>query len=378
MGLNTTALNEWHKEHGKVVSFSGWELPVKFSGIQDEHMTVRENVGLFDISHMGRVLVEGEDATPFLEYLLTRDVDGLSNGKCGYSLVCNEMGGIKDDLVINKFSDEKYLVICNAVNRKKILNWFIFLEEFLEFYGEVDLDLKIEDKTDSTILIAVQGPKSESTLNKLVSGDLPDGRYTFKTMDVLGHESIVSRTGYTGEDGFEIIPLDIPNEPSESAVELWSSILEAGEEFDIKPCGLGSRDTLRLEAGMPLYGHELSEYITPLEAKLTFVVDLSEGKKFFGKAPLVEQKKNDLERVRVGFEVVEKGVPREGMEIRRDGEKIGEVTSGTFSPVLKKGIGMGYVPFEYSELGTSLDLLIRGKENEIEIVKWPFYTDRGE
>lgn len=383
MNLKRTALCEWHRTHGKMIPFAGWEMPVKFTSVVDEHLAVRNGVGIFDISHMGRLTIEGRGATPFLEHLLTRDVTRLSSGRCGYSPACNERGGIKDDLVINKFSKDKYIIICNAANRPKILKWLTSLRGFAsgliesasnEAFISPSPDVKIEDKTFSTSLLAVQGPKAEGTLKKITVSDLPERRYSFEVLEVSNSKSVVSRTGYTGEDGFEIIPLNIPNEPSSgNALDLWNSILKAGEEYGIKPCGLGARDTLRLEAGMCLYGNDITEQITPLEARLDFVVNLEKEAAFIGKDALVEQRGRGLEKIRIGFKMFDGGIPRRGMGIMKDGKCVGEVTSGTFSPILRKGIGMGYIPLEYSELGSEIGILIRGREVPARVVELPFY-----
>jgi len=369
MDLRKTHLYEWHKKRAKMVEFVGWYMPLWYEdtgGIIKEHLAVRENVGIFDVTHMGRFMVSGSDAEDFLQYVTTNNVKRLKKlGQGQYSVVCNENGGIKDDITLFKIEDNKYVVVVNAVNREKIYNWF--KEKSQNF------NVKIEDISDVTCMFAVQGPKAQSTLEKLTSDDLSGiKRYWCMLTKLGGYDTIVSRSGYTGEDGFEIIMLNVPFPEKEKAVDLWEKILEAGTEHGIKPCGLGARDTLRLEAGMVLYGNDIDETISPLEAGLRFVVKFKKGD-FIGRGALLKQKEEGLKRKRVGLKLSGRRVPRHGYEILKDHEKIGYVTSGAFSPILERGIGFGLINSEYAQVDETVKINIRGKLVDAKIVKWPFY-----
>ena len=352
-----------------MVEFVGWYMPLWYEdtgGIIKEHMAVRESVGIFDVTHMGRFLISGSGAESFLQYVTTNNVKRLKKlGQGHYSVVCNEKGGIKDDITLFRIEDNKYVMVTNAVNREKIYKWFKAKSQ--------DFDVKIEDISDITCMFAVQGPKARSTLEKLASDDLSGiKRYWCILTKLGGYNTIVSRSGYTGEDGFEIIMLDVPFSEKEKAVDLWEKILKAGKEYGIKPCGLGARDTLRLEAGMVLYGNDIDENISPLEARLGFVVKFKKGD-FIGREALLRQKEEGVKRKRVGLELFGRRVPRHGYEILRGNEKIGYVTSGAFSPILEKGIGLGLVNSEYTQTGEVVQINIRGKFVDAKIVKWPFY-----
>jgi len=369
MVLRKTHLYEWHKKRAKMVEFVGWHMPLWYKdtgGIIKEHMAVRESVGIFDVTHMGRFLISGSDAESFLQYVTTNNVKRLKKlGQGHYSVVCNEKGGIKDDITLFKIEDNKYVMVTNAVNREKIYKWFKAKSQ--------DFDVKIEDISDITCMFAVQGPRAQSTLEKLTSDDLSGIKRYWCVMTKLGgYDTIISRSGYTGEDGFEIIMLDVPFSEKEKAVDLWEKILEAGKEYGIKPCGLGARDTLRLEAGMVLYGNDIDENISPLEARLSFVVKFKKGD-FIGREALLRQKEEGVKRKRVGLELFGRRVPRHGYEILKGNEKIGYVTSGAFSPILEKGIGLGLVSSEYAQTGEVVQINIRGKFVSTKIVKWPFY-----
>jgi len=352
-----------------MVEFVGWYMPLWYEdtgGIIKEHMAVRESVGIFDVTHMGRFLISGSGAESFLQYVTTNNVKRLKKlGQGHYSVVCNEKGGIKDDITLFRIEDNKYVMVTNAVNREKIYKWFKVKSQ--------DFDVKIEDISDITCMFAVQGPKAQPTLEKLTSDDLSGiKRYWCILTKLEGYNTIVSRSGYTGEDGFEIIMLDVPFSEKEKAVDLWEKILKAGKEYRIKPCGLGARDTLRLEAGMVLYGNDIDENISPLEARLGFVVKFKKGD-FIGREALLRQKEEGVKRKRVGLELFGRRVPRHGYEILKDNEKIGYVTSGVFSPILEKGIGLGLVSSEYAQTGEVVQINIKGKLVDAKIVKWPFY-----
>lgn len=334
-------LHDWHTQRARMFEFAGWEMPLQYTGIVEEHLSVRERVGLFDVSHMGRLRVRGN-----LNRLLTKDISSLPEGCARYSCMCNEEGGILDDLVVSRLGED-FFVVVNAATRERDIAW-------METHG-----LEVEDLTFRTFMFALQGPLAEGTLRKLCR--LPARRFTLLEAEVDGRKVLVSRTGYTGEDGFELVG------PVEEAAEVWLKLLEAGREFGLKPCGLGARDTLRLEAGYCLYGMDMDERTTPLEAGLDWTVDF--GKDFVGKEGLVRQREEGVKRVRVCF--VSEAIPRHGYELA--GKGTGAVTSGTFSPIIRKGIGMGYVSPEDSAPGTLLRMSVRGREAEARVVKPPFY-----
>ena len=365
-----THLYDFHRQHAKMTLFAGFEMPLWFKGIIPEHLAVRNAVGIFDITHMGRALITGSEAEKFLNYVSTNDVSKLTPLSAQYSTLCNEKGGIKDDFVVSKLEENKFLMVYNASNRTKDYEWLTtHAKEF---------NVKVEDVSDNIAMFAVQGPKAEETLQKISTEDLSQiGRFKCGWTKLAGYDAFLSRTGYTGEDGFEIFVWDSPLSNPEKAIKIWNSILEAGKEFGIEPCGLGARDTLRLEAGMCLYGNDIDEDITPLEARISFVVKFYK-ENFLGKDALLKQKEKGLKRRRVGIKMLEKGIPRKGYEIYKNGEKIGEITSGTFSPFLGIGIGMGYVKTEYDKEGEEIAVSIRGKQLKAEIVKMPFYQRRGD
>ncbi|MEM3402860.1 MAG: glycine cleavage system aminomethyltransferase GcvT [Candidatus Hadarchaeales archaeon] len=362
--MHLLQLDRVHRESGaKMVEFAGWECPMSFSSIQEEHMAVREKAGLFDVSHMGEILVEGKNAMEFLQLVTSNDVSKLQPGDAQYSTVLNERGGVKDDILVYRLGEEKFIVVCNAVNREKIVSWF---EQHLP------KEAIMKDITMTTVLLALQGPKAQEFLQKIASIDLSKvKRFKAAWGEVAGEKALISRTGYTGEDGFEIFLMDVTREAPERAEKVWKAILGAGE---ILPCGLGARDTTRIEAGLCLYGNELSEDITPLEAGLGFVVKFDK-KDFIGKEPLLSQKVGGVKKLRVGLKMAGREIPRKGYSIMRDNEKIGEVTSGTFSPLLKIGIAMGYVPAGLKE-GETVFIDIRGKLARAEITTPPFYDKR--
>ncbi|MFN4133109.1 MAG: glycine cleavage system aminomethyltransferase GcvT [Candidatus Hadarchaeales archaeon] len=357
-------LDRVHRESGaKMVEFGGWECPLLFTSIREEHMAVRERAGLFDVSHMGEIFVEGKKALEFLQLVTSNDVSKLQVWDAQYSTVLNERGGIKDDIIVYRLDEEKFMVVCNAANREKIVSWF---------RQHLPEETTMRDITMTTVLLALQGPKAEKFLQKITSVDLSRlKRFKATWGDVAGEKALISRTGYTGEDGFEIFLMDVPQEAPGRAEKVWKAILQLGE---ILPCGLGARDTTRLEAGLCLYGNELSEDITPLEARLGFVVKFDKGD-FIGKEPLLAQKAEGVKKIRVGLKIIEKGIPRQGHSIIRNGEIIGEVTSGTFSPLLKIGIAMGYVPAEL-KVGETVFIDIRGNPTKAEIAPLPFYDQK--
>ncbi|MBC7219417.1 MAG: glycine cleavage system aminomethyltransferase GcvT [Hadesarchaea archaeon] len=354
-----------HRSLGaQLIEFAGWEMPLSYTSLAEEHMAVREAAGLFDVSHMGEFKVSGQEALKFLQTVTTNDVSKLEILGSQYSTVTNEQGGTRDDILVYRLAENDYLVVCNAANVEKIGNWFAQKNNF---------DAKIEDITMTTTLFALQGPKAISTLQKLTDFDLTKiKRFRASWVNIAGTESLASRTGYTGEDGLEMFLLDEPQANPKRAAGLWKAILEAGKEYGVKPCGLGARDTLRLEAGLCLYGNDLTEEISPLEARIEFAVKLDKGD-FIGREALLEQKKSGLKKVRIGLRMLEPGIPRQGYSIFREDEKIGWVSSGTFSPLLKKGIAMGYVPPDV-KVGDTLSIEIHNRKRKAEVVEWPFYN----
>lgn len=365
MGLMRTHLYEFHRRYGHLIEFAGFEMPVWYEGIIREHLAVRNAVGIFDVTHMGRCMVDGKDAAIFLNHILTRDVVSTSVGQGRYSVICNERGGIVDDLVVFRLEEERFLMIYNASNRQKDYAWIS--DHAKSFH------IQIREVSDEVVMFAVQGPKAVDTLQSIPDADLAGLRFYWGSWMTLGDFKVfVTRTGYTGEDGFEVFLWNTPLTESERAERLWQNILEVGREYGVKPCGLGARDTLRLEAGMCLYGNDINEETTPLDAGLDFVVQL-EKEDFIGKEALLKQKAEKVKRVRVGIRALDRRIPRPGSKIFFEGKEIGQLTSGTFSPLLEYGIGMGYVPPEHAQPGTHVDVLVRKTPIHAEIVKMPFY-----
>ena len=359
--MQQTPLTDWHREHhGRLVDFAGWEMPVQYTTIVQEHHAVRKQAGLFDISHMGRLYFNGEGAARFLDYVTTIPVSVMQPGKIRYALATNQQGGIQDDILVYR-QEDGFLVVVNASNREKIVSsWSKIAEQFD--------DISLNDKTDSTGMIALQGPEAFSILEGLECEGLSElSYYRFIETTLLGVNVTISRTGYTGEDGFEIIA------ENEQILPLWEKILQAGQGRGAVVCGLGCRDTLRLEAGMPLYGHELSETIDPLTAGLNFAVSLKK-ENFLGRDVLLQISEQSPKNCRVGLELEGRRIAREETPILDESEKqIGKVTSGTFSPTLEKSIAMGYVPVELSAIGTKLLISFRGKTVTASVVELPFY-----
>ncbi|PID03572.1 glycine cleavage system protein T [Sporosarcina sp. P2] len=359
--LLRTPLFESYKEYGgKTIDFGGWELPVQFSSIKAEHEAVRTKAGLFDVSHMGEVFVSGSGALDYLQKLVTNDVSKLQIGQAQYTVMCNEQGGTIDDLLIYKLEEARYLLVVNASNIEKDVAW---MEK-----QQID-NVVIDNQSSNYALLALQGPMAESVLQKLTDESLEEIKFfRFKEHVQVGGENVlVSRTGYTGENGFEIYgtPKAIQN--------LWTKILLEGKEDGVVPAGLGARDTLRFEAGLPLYGQELREDISPLEAGLGFVVKVNKEENFIGKDILVKQKEQGVERKLVGLEMIDKGIPRTGYKVFVGDREIGEVTTGTQSPTLKKNIGFALLSTEFTELGTEVEVEIRAKRLKAKVIATPFY-----
>jgi aminomethyltransferase len=360
--LKRTPLFEVYKEWGgKTIDFGGWALPVQFSSIKEEHEAVRTSAGLFDVSHMGEVEVKGSDSLTFLQKMMTNDISKIKNGGAQYTAMCYENGGTVDDLLVYKIEDNHYLLVVNASNIEKDYKW---LEDHLT--GDVTL----ENLSDKTAQLAIQGPLAEKVLQKLAGETDLSGIGFFKfqqEVNLNGKKALVSRTGYTGEDGFEVYC------NSEDAVDLWRDILTAGQEDGVIPCGLGARDTLRFEAVLALYGQELSAEISPLEAGIGFAVKLKKENDFIGKDALIQQKEQGLTRKLVGIEMIDRGIPRHGYPVYIGDQLIGEVTTGTQSPSLKRNIGLALINVEYTGLESEVEIEIRGKRLKAIVVPTPFY-----
>jgi glycine cleavage system T protein (aminomethyltransferase) len=344
---------------GKCVPFAGWEMAVQFSSVIDEHIAVRTRAGIFDVSHMGEIEVEGKDALAVVQRLTCNDASRLVDGQAQYSGLLNEAGGFVDDILVYRRAADRYLLVVNAGNTDKDVAW-------VKQHGAGDV--AIRDASRGYAQIALQGPRAEDILQGLVHHDLRSiGYYRFAEFDVRGARSIVSRTGYTGEDGFEIYG------PAGAAEDLFNALLEAGRPQGLLPCGLGARDTLRLEARMPLYGNDLDDTTTPLEAGLSGIARLAKGD-FIGRAALERQKAEGITRTLVGLEMIGRGIARDGYKVvDKSGKDIGVVSSGSYAPFLKKNIALAYVPPAQSAIGATLAVEIRGQPVEARIVPTPFY-----
>jgi aminomethyltransferase len=363
--LARTPLHAWHVEHGgRMVDFAGWSMPVQYGSIVEEHLATRRAAGVFDVSHMARLRFDGPDAAGFLDRLLTRRVSDLPPCRIRYSLVTNDEGGILDDVLVYHLETpggrRYHLLVVNASNRQKIVDW-------IRQRGEAVGDVEMQDRTEETAMISVQGPAAVQMVASLVKAKVGDlGYYCGVVTEQFGRPCTVSRTGYTGEDGFELIVR------AEDALEVWKNVFRAGRELGVAAAGLGARDTLRLEAGMPLYGHELSEQIDPYQAGLGFAVNLKD-RAFPGCEALARRKAAEASRVRVGLELAGRRVPREHYGVFHDERPVGEISSGTFSPTLQKSIAMAYVSPESSAAGTEVLVDVRGRREPARIVPLPFY-----
>jgi len=357
--LRKTPLNAAHRAMGaRMVDFGGWEMPVQYSGILDEHMAVRRGVGLFDVSHMGEIEVQGPEALALVNQVTTNNAAKLAVGQAHYSGLLYEHGGFADDILVHKVAEDSYFLCVNASNQDK---------DYEHIAAQNRWDCTVENAGGRYAQIAIQGPKALATLQKLTRTDLGLIRYyRFVDGEVSGGAARIARTGYTGEDGFEIYVAP------ELAEARWRELLEAGEEFGIKPCGLGARNTLRLEAGMALYGHEIDASITPLEAGLDWIVKFDKGD-FTGRAALEKQRASGVQRRLTGFEMRGRGIGRDGYEVRVAGEACGWVTSGGPAPVLNKNIGMCYLPADKAAPGVAIEVIVRGQPVEAVTVPLPFY-----
>lgn len=358
--MKRTRLNEVHKKLGaKMIEFVGWEMPVEYEGLIKEHLAVRERAGLFDVSHMGEIFISGNDALDLIQYLTPNDASRLVIGKAQYSALTTPKGTFIDDLLVYHLDENEYMLVVNAANSDKDYEWIM--------KNKGNFSAEVRNESLNWTQLALQGPKAQEILQPLTELDLSEIKYYwFKRGKVVGIDCIVSRTGYTGEDGFEIYTLDPQPE------KIWFAILEQGKAYDIKPGGLGARDTLRLEAKMMLYGNDIDETTTVFEADLGWLVKF-EKPNFLGKDVLLKQKAEGIKRKIVGFELKEKGIARPHYPVYINGEKVSEVTSGTFSPYLKKSIGLTYLPIEYTEIGTKFEIGIRNNLVKAEVVPTPFY-----
>ena len=357
MELKTPLYDAHVKAGGRIVPFAGYLLPVQYEGVIAEHLAVRQEAGLFDVSHMGEITFKGKGALASLNHLLTNDYIKMPLGKVRYGILCYEDGGVCDDLLVYKFGEEDYFIVVNASNRHKDFAWM--KDHILE-------DTEIKDISDSVAQVALQGPRSYEIISKLMKEeDIPQKYYTAKRDVKVGDiNCIISYTGYTGESGYEIY---VENKDAE---KLWDLLLETGREYGLRPCGLGARDTLRLEASMPLYGHEMDETITPLETGLDYGVKMNK-EDFIGKKALLE--KGEPKICRVGLRIIDKGVLREHQDVYVGEEKIGHTTSGTYSPLFKTSIAMALIDKKYSAVGQTVEVDVRGRRLKAEIVEMPFY-----
>lgn len=368
-GPQRTPLYDEHVRLGaRMTNFGGFEMPVQYAGIVDEHLAVRERAGLFDLSHMGQIRVRGDGAAPFLEWAFTNNISNLKPGQARYSPLCRPDGGIVDDVIIYRREDE-FFIVANAANTDKDAQWLDWLRRMGPEEGGSSVDpdtVVIDDDSDEWCVLAIQGPKAEGILQKLTSANLGEIRpFRFIEEKVAGHDALISRTGYTGEDGFELYAA------AGAAVALWRELLAAGEGDGLVPVGLGARDTLRLEMRFPLYGNDIDDSTSPLEAGLDFTVKLNKAD-FVGKNALVKQRDDGLSRRLIGFKMLQRGIPRQGYALYKGDEEVGHVTSGSLSPSLGEPVGMGYVKTEHSAPGTELAVEVRGRRIPVQVVEGRF------
>lgn len=358
----TTCLYQEHLAlGGRMVPFAGWSMPIQYSGILEEHRAVRSRAGIFDVSHMGRVEFSGADCVPYLQRIFTCDVARLEPGAGRYTMICTEDGGILDDTILYCRRADSFLLVCNAANTPAVLEW-------LRRWQEPGARVALHDRTAATGMLALQGPQAAEHLACLADPALVRGLAYFQwcELEVAGQPAIVARTGYTGEDGFEIIA------PAEHAAGLWQRLLERG----VTPCGLGARDTLRLEAALPLHGNDISPETNPVQAGLLWTVALGKGQ-FIGREAILRAQEEGTPQRLIGFELTERGIPRPHYRILAGGQEVGAVTSGGYAPTLNKGIGMGYVSSAYARVGTDIAIDVRGNAIPARVVRRPFYRRPG-
>lgn len=358
-------LQSFHEKHGHLTEFAGFNLPLWFTGIISESLAVRNSVGVFDVSHMGRAIIKGKDSERFLQHITSNDVSTLKEGQGQYSLICNSDGGIKDDLVVFKLRNDQYSIVYNAANRSSDYDWFTS--------NGSGFAVEIEDMSNESALFAVQGPRAVTLVTEAAGdsrlAEVP--RFGCAWAEISRVRVLLTRTGYTGEDGFEVFVWDTPIDHPENAQAVWDGLLQAGKPMGLELCGLGARDLLRLEAGLCLYGTDIDEKTNPFEARLGFVVKLQ--KDFIGRSRLKEVKEIGPTRLRVGFVTQNRVVPRRGFAIAGNGRDVGVVTSGTLSPIVKKGIAMGYVEKENAQDGSLVNMRVRGRYEAARITRPPFY-----
>ena len=366
--MKNTAFIKFHQEAGaKIVTFAGYNMPVEYVGITEEHLTVRNRVGVFDVSHMGEFRVTGPASLKFLQYITSNDVSTLIDGKIQYSCFPNGKGGIVDDLLVYRYNLEKYLLVVNAANIEKDWKWCVQNAEQFGLKAGKDLI----NASDGIAQLAVQGPLALKAMQKLTKTPVEDMEYyTFKVLEFAGIKDVIfSTTGYTGAGGCEIYVKNV------DGPKLWKAVFDAGKEFDIKPIGLGARDTLRLEMGFCLYGNDINDQTSPIEAGLAWITKFTNSKEFIDKALLMKQKEGGVEKRLKGFVMIDRGIPRQHYEVvNAQGETIGEVTSGTMSPMMKQGIGMAYLIKSYWKPGTEIFIRIRNKDLKAKIVNLPIYN----
>ena len=350
---------------GNVVEYAGWMLPVEYTGLKDEHNAVRERAGMFDVSHMGEIWVEGKEAEKFVNYLMTNNIINQEDNQIQYTFMCYEDGGVVDDLLVYKYNNEKYYLVVNAANVDKDFDW---IKE-----QSKDFDVKVTNVSNEVGEVAVQGPKAQEVVQKLTDLDLDTIKFFYfkDDVEIAGVKCMISRTGYTGEDGFEIYTTN------EGIVKVWDAVLEAGKDVDLKPCGLGCRDTLRFEASLPLYGQEISKELNPVESGFKYFVDRKSDNEYIGREALLKIAE-DPKKVLVGFELVGRGIPREGYKIEKDGKEIGHVTTGYLSPTLGTRIGNALIDVEYKGIGNTFDVMVRNKPVEAKIISKKFLEARGD
>lgn len=365
--LKITPFTKYHIAAGaKMAPFAGYNMPIEFTGINAEHLWVREAVGVFDVSHMGEIWVKGPKAVEFLQHITTNNVAALTDGKVQYSCMPNGKGGIVDDLLVYRVDEQTYLLVVNAANTDK--DWAHICAEGVAYGMEAGHGKQLYNASDEICQLAIQGPLALKMVQKMCEEPIEDmPYYTFKKLKVAGCEAILSTTGYTGSGGCEIY---IANEDAD---RLWEEMWRVGEEFGLKNIGLGARDTLRLEKGFCLYGHEIDDTTSPIEAGLGWITKFVDGKEFIDREKMEALKAGGLERKLVGLKLIDRGIPRAGYTIGdSEGRPIGNVVSGTMSPCLKVGIGTGYVPKEYATVGTVLTVIVRERPLKAEVVKLPF------
>ncbi len=369
-----TQLYAWHAENGDIVDFAGFQMPVMYTSIIEEHMAVRNAVGLFDVSHMGRMWIQGKDSEKFLNALVPRDLSKTNVGRASYTFLLNELGGFRDDLVFEHIEENKWLLVWNAGNYEKILHWIKLLSALINHFSK--LDIEIINISSSSAMYALQGPKAEAVLKRVIPENAtPPSSWNVLQTTIDSCDVIVSGTGYTGESGYEIIVFNTSNEENTNAVNVWTKLLVEGKQFNIKPCGLGARDSLRLEAGYHLYGNDISECINPLEADLFFPPFIHINKSsFIGKPQLEMLKEKPLQKIRVGLISMKRGPsPRSGLKLFQGEKEIGVISSGGFSPILNIGIGMGYILPEHNVENGILQFQVRNKMHDVKIQKYPLY-----